>query len=157
MAISDLRNIILSIYYHVKDDFVDWSSVVVLDSYANVDKSLPCIVVDYAIGVFEHLQIGDEKFNGTNETFRLQVYATKQGELRDILDKCLKALEEQILWIDYNTAFPGDTSYDEDAQKEGILTVVGRPTAEPVHLGTESDSEIDRNRGVVNFTIQRNN
>ena len=27
MAISNLRNVILSIYYHIKDDFTDWDGV----------------------------------------------------------------------------------------------------------------------------------
>lgn len=157
MAISNLRNIILSIYYHIKDDFTDWSRVAVLDSYSDVAKSLPCVVIDYAVGVFEHLQIGDEKFAGTNEAFRLQIYATKQGELRDMLDKCLTSLESSIAWIDYSTAFPDDAGYDPVAQKIGTLSVVNKPTAEPIHVGTESDSEIDRNRGVVTFSIARNN
>lgn len=157
MAIRDLRNVILSVYYHINTGFTDWSRVAVLDSYKNVDKSLPCIVVDYAIGAFSHLQVGDEKFDGTNESFRLQIYATKQGELRDMMDKCLELLESQIVWIDYTTAFPDDAGYDPVAQKKGTLSVVDRPTAEPIHVGTESDSEIDRNRGIVSFNVTRNN
>jgi len=73
------------------------------------------------------------------------------------MDKCLSLLEEKIIWIDYNSAFPDDETYDPVAQKKGLLIVDGSPTAEPLNFGDESTEEINRYRGIVTFNIKREN
>ena len=159
MVMRDIRNVILSIYYHFKDGFADWDRVAILDSYSNVDKSLPCIVIDYVINNAKHLEHGNPAYNDTTETIALQIYASAVGmsELRDMMDKCLSLLEEKITWIDYNNAFPNDPSYDPITQKKGLLIVDGTPSAEPLKFGDESTDEINRFRGVVTFNIKREN
>jgi len=154
--ISDLRNIKRSVYYHFKDGFEDWTRVAVLDKFSNVDKSIPCIVIRYVISNLKQLQLGDPTLKDVADDFEIQIFASGSGELEDMADKCLKLLESTVLWVDYSTAFPDAVDYDESDQQVGILTLFGTPNYSPVDEDISED-ELNRHRGVVRFSLQRNN
>ena len=155
MSIRDLRNEERSVYYKVVSVFSDWTAVIILNSRDDVDKSIPCIVVQLQYIDPKQLELGDTQLLDTNTFYICEVYASKEGELVDILDKLYKGIAATFNLLDYTTAFPGQTGYNAVTQKTGTLDAYDI-TATKIYTGIESESLVDRYRGRVEFRIKRN-
>ena len=153
--IRDLRNEERSVYYKVISVFSDWTAVAVLNSRDNVDKSIPCIVVEFQYIDPKNLELGDTALSDTNTFYICSVYASKEGELVDMLDKLYKGFATTFDFMDYTAAFPGQSGYDAVTQKQGTLDSYDI-TATKVYIGLESVSIVDRYRGQVEFRVKRN-
>ena len=153
--IRELRNEERSVYYHVVNTFSDWSSVVIINSRKDVDKSLPCIVIEYQHTLPKELELGDAELSDVSSFYILSIYANREGELMDILDKLYKGFASTFDFIDYNTAFPGQAGYNGVTQKIGTLDAYEIDVSK-IYTGLESVSIVDRYRGQVSFRIKRN-
>lgn len=155
MAIRELRNEERSVYYKVVSIFSDWTAVAIINSREDVDKSLPCIVVEMQFIDAKNLEIGDATLRDTDTFYICSVYATREGELVDILDKLYKGFAATFDFIDYSTAFPGQAGYDAATQKIGTLDAY-EISATKIYTGMESESIVDRYRGSVQIKVKRN-
>lgn len=155
MAIRDLRNEERSVYYKIVSVFSDWTAVVILNTRDDVDKSIPCIAVEFQYIDPKNLELGDTNLLDTNTFYICSVYASKEGELVDILDKLYKGLATTFSFMDYTAAFPGQAGYNAVTQKQGTLDAYDI-TATRIYTGIESESLVDRYRGQVEFRVKRN-
>lgn len=153
--IRDLRNEERSVYYKIKSIFSDWTSVAILNSRDDVDKSIPCIIVEFQYIDPKSLELGDVALSDTDSFYIVPVYASREGELMDILDKLYKGLATTFNFIDYTAAFPGQVGYSEATQKKGTLDAYDI-SAKKIYTGLESISVADRYRGQVELRIKRN-
>jgi len=154
-SIRDLRNEERSVFYKIVDIFSDWTAVAILNSRDNVDKSVPCIVVEFQYIDPKNLELGDTDLRDTDTFYICPIYASKEGELVDILDKLYKGIATTFNLLDYTAAFPGQSGYDAVTQKTGTLDAYDI-TATKIYVGIESESVVDRYRGQVEFRIKRN-
>ena len=153
--IRELRNEERSVYYRVVNVFSDWSSVAILNSRVDIEKSLPCIVVEYQHSLPTGLELGDADLTDVNSFYILSVYANREGELVDILDKLYKGFAKTFDYIDYTDAFPGQAGYNGVTQKVGTLDAYDIDVIK-IYTGLESLSLVDRFRGQVSFRVRRN-
>lgn len=155
MNIRDLRNEERSIYYNIVSIFSDWTSVAILTSRDDVEKSLPCIVIEYQHSLPRSKELGDKDLKEVNSFYIFSCYATKEGELMDMLDKLYKGLSATFNLLDYTTAFPTQTGYNATTQKTGTLDAYDIDVIK-VTTGLESISLVDRFRGQVSCRLRRN-
>lgn len=154
-VIKDLRNETRSTYYKVVDIFSTWTSIAILNSRKDIDKSIPCIVVEYQHSLPIELEIGDADLKDINSFYILSVYADREGQLLDILDTLYKGFATTYDFIDYSVAFPSQIGYDGASQKIGTLDAYDIDVMK-VYTGLESVSLVDRYRGQVSFRVKRN-
>jgi hypothetical protein len=143
------------VYYKIKSVFSDWAAVAILNSRDDVDKSIPCIVVEFQYIDAKNLELGDTTLSDTDSFYIIPVYASRSGELVDILDKLYNGLATTFNFIDYTNAFPDQTGYNEATQKKGTLDAYDI-TATKIYVGIDSESIVDRYRGQVEFRVKRN-
>jgi len=155
MTIRELRNEERSVYYRIKTIFSDWTTVAILTARDDVDKSIPCIVVEFQYTDPKNLELGDTELSDIDSFYIIPVYASREGELMDILDKLYKGLRTTFNFIDYSNAFPGQEGYNEVTQKIGTLDTYDI-LVRKIYTGLESVSLVDRFRGQIEFRLKRN-
>ena len=109
----------LSMYYHINDQFIDASYVIIEDSFPETVLQLPTIAVD--AGTLDHqlFEIGNRTPLRIRKWY-IDVFAKTKSQRDDFCYRVLNSLDNGINVYDYDEGFPPDV----DPTKIGHLALL---------------------------------